>query len=138
MVAAIGTYTPAKALPSSYAGINNEQHGFVVYRPDGVVLSPARSQKLRNLSPGGFAWGYMRSESEQLALAILLDYTNCAQHSLHLYHHFTREVIARIPPSESWFLSTEQLSEWIMTPRGEGLEKLMNEIEKIDREEPRD
>jgi hypothetical protein len=39
---------------------------------DGVKLDPKPSQKLRNHSPDGFAWGYPGSGPAQLALAILL------------------------------------------------------------------
>jgi hypothetical protein len=40
---------------------------------DGERLSPARSQRVVNHSPDGFAWGYGGSGPAQLALALLLE-----------------------------------------------------------------
>ena len=45
-----------------------------VLRPNGEVLDPKPSQKIRNHSPDGFEWGYGGSGPAQLALALLLDY----------------------------------------------------------------
>ncbi|MCU4744613.1 DUF6166 domain-containing protein [Natronoglomus mannanivorans] len=39
-------------------------------------LSPDRSLEVRNHGPTGFEWGYNGSGPAQLALAILLDYTD--------------------------------------------------------------
>ena len=43
------------------------------YYSDGKLLTPERSQKLRNHSPDGFNHGYGGSGPSQLALAILLE-----------------------------------------------------------------
>lgn len=40
---------------------------------NGEELLPARSQKVKNHSPYGFAWGYAGSGPAQLALAICLE-----------------------------------------------------------------
>lgn len=66
---------------------------------DGKELKPERSQKLRNHSPDGFAWGYGGSGPAQLALAILLEIMpeNDAQA---LYQQFKWDYIAKIPQTD--------------------------------------
>lgn len=127
----IATYKPAEALPDSYAGLRQEDGAWVVYRPDGVVLDPTPSQALHNHSPTGFAWGYEGSGPAQLALAILLDYTNIEAHALEYYQDFKREIIARFQQDQNWFLSTERISEWLsQQPGTDWLGEMLDEMEK--------
>ena len=51
---------------------------------DGEVLMAEESQKVRNHSPDGFAWGYAGSGPSQLALAVILSLTG----SYEGYHDF--------------------------------------------------
>jgi hypothetical protein len=63
---------------------------------DGELLDLAASQKVFNHSPDGFAWGYSGSGPAQLALAILLRYTD-AETALHLHQQFKRDLVAQWP-----------------------------------------
>jgi hypothetical protein len=59
-------------------------------------LKAAKSQKVINHSPTGFAWGYGGSGPAQLALAILL--ACCPKDvAIRNYQRFKREVIAGLP-----------------------------------------
>lgn len=60
-------------------------------------LSPNRSQSVRNHSPDGFSWGYSGSGPSQLALAILLEYTDDEEFSLQHYFLFRDEVVQFLP-----------------------------------------
>jgi hypothetical protein len=77
------------------------------------VLMPARSQKIRNHSPDGFAWGYEGSGPAQLALAILADFTNDETLAARLYQEFKRHFIARLPVDGEWILTGEQIAHWL-------------------------
>ena len=65
---------------------------------NGAELLPARSQKIRNHSPDGFAWGYGGSGPAQLALAILLELFPADVAEAH-YQDFKFAVIAGLPQS---------------------------------------
>lgn len=54
----------------------------------GKTIEPGRSQQLYNHSPDGFEFGYGGSGPAQLALAILLDYTNDRKLALKLHQDF--------------------------------------------------
>lgn len=60
------------------------------------LLTPSKSQKVRNHSPDGFNWGYGGSGPAQLALGILLEYTDQGR-ALSNYQRFKEDVIATIP-----------------------------------------
>jgi len=77
---------------------------------DGTYLSPARSQKIHNHSPDGFMWGYEGSGPAQLALAILLEYTD-EKTATTLYQDFKREIIAPLPQKD--FVLTIDVGAWI-------------------------
>ncbi|WP_263018110.1 DUF6166 domain-containing protein [Natronobiforma cellulositropha] len=75
-------------------------------------LSPERSLELRNHSPGGFEWGYNGSGPAQLALAILLDYTDDEGVALEHYVAFKDEVVSQLECTGSdgcWQLSTGEI-----------------------------
>lgn len=65
-------------------------------RLDGYLLDPKTSQELVNHSPDGFNWGYAGSGPSQLALAILLHYTDGATAQAY-YQFFKMSFIARLP-----------------------------------------
>ncbi len=85
---------------------------------DGVELIPAESQKLKNHSPDGFAWGYGGSGPAQLALAILCCYCT-KENAFQLYQEFKREVIASLPQRD-FELSVETVKTWIKNNVGTG------------------
>lgn len=77
---------------------------------DGKFLSPKKSQKLRNHSPDGFAWGYAGSGPAQLALAILLEATH-KELAQDLYQKFKFEFIAKLPQSD--FAKEVDVRSWL-------------------------
>lgn len=70
---------------------------FSEVRIDGEPLSPKASQRVRNHSPDGFAWGYGGSGPAQLALAILLAAGLNAEQATRVYQDFKFEFIAKLP-----------------------------------------
>lgn len=63
---------------------------------DGEYLNPEYSQKVRNHSPDGFDWGYSGSGPAQLALAILLQFTD-KDTAVRLHQTFKAYYIAFLP-----------------------------------------
>lgn len=63
---------------------------------DGKELDLQRSLKVWNHSPTGFNWGYSGSGPAQLALAILLQFTDKAT-AKSLHQKFKNEVVAGLP-----------------------------------------
>lgn len=63
---------------------------------DGRQLMPDQSQKVRNHSPDGFAWGYGGSGPAQLALAILLIYLP-QEDAVSIYQTFKFNEVAKWP-----------------------------------------
>lgn len=74
-------------------------------------ITPARSLKVYNHSPTGFEFGYGGSGPAQLALAILLDFTNDKDLSIKLYQDFKWQMIANLdhPGGE---ITDEQIREF--------------------------
>jgi hypothetical protein len=60
---------------------------------DGKLLTPERSQEVRNHSPDGFMWGYEGSGPAQLALAIMLELTGKSNG----YQTLKRRLISNLP-----------------------------------------
>lgn len=73
---------------------------------NGKVLDPGPSQRVRNHSPDGFAWGYEGSGPAQLALAILLVALPRGR-AQELYQQFKREFIAPQPMDAPWSLDVD-------------------------------
>src|SRR5687767_12302156 len=69
------------------------EFGYVV-RFDSNILTPYRSQALRNHSPDGFNWGYGGSGPAQLALALLLAADIADDIALRLYQDFKWEYVS--------------------------------------------
>lgn len=83
----------------------------------GKWLDPHASQTVINHSPDGFAWGYMGSGPAQLALAILLHYTNDVELSIRYYQRFKEEIIAPLP-LEHFHLREGRVKKWIARVTG--------------------
>ncbi len=64
---------------------------------DGEELTPKASQEIINHSPDGFNWGYGGSGPAQLALAVLLKFTDDPSRAFELYQQFKREFLAKAP-----------------------------------------
>lgn len=96
-----------------YCGERNHRNdGLHAVWSNGKLLDPRPSLHLRSMSPKGFSWGYAGSGPAQLALAILLDYTNSAELAECLFIHFKEEVVSRIR-SNRWELTSQQLDAWM-------------------------
>lgn len=83
----------------------------------GRELDPAPSQKIRNHSPDGFAWGYGGSGPAQLALAILLEVADI-ESATRLYHDFKFEVLATFPMDRDFELPVAHVHSWVKRARG--------------------
>jgi hypothetical protein len=76
---------------------------------DGRPLNPRLD--LYNHSPTGFEWGYGGSGPAQLALAILVDHLGDIRDALNLYQRFKWDVIAELPRSKTWTLTSDQIDQ---------------------------
>ena len=84
---------------------------------DGHILDPRPSQKLRNHSPDGFAWGYGGSGPSQLALAILEQFETDTN-ALRWYQDFKWDVIATLPQNN--FDLDIDIAAWIAEREAKG------------------
>ena len=91
---------------------DQDWYGTVVF--DGRVLDPKRSQRLRNHSPDGFAWGYAGSGPAQLALAILLEAGASDAQALAHYQAFKNEFLAAAPNQAALDLKVDVV-DWLGT-----------------------
>lgn len=76
--------------------------------PNHEQLTPHRSLKVANHSPTGFEWGYGGSGPAQLALALLLNYTDDEEFALTHYTQFKNEVVSQLEcagPNDRWRLT---------------------------------
>lgn len=78
---------------------------------DGRRLDPGPSQKIRNHSPDGFAWGYAGSGPAQLALAILLAAGCDKEVAQKHYQQFKAEFIA--PLDRNTFRLEVDVKGWV-------------------------
>jgi hypothetical protein len=79
---------------------------------NGRVLSPHRSQKLRNHSPTGFEWGYRGTGPAQLALALVLDATGHPLQSLAAYQWFKVAVVSNFD-HDTWEITAGEIHKWV-------------------------
>ena len=79
-----------------YVGYRRRGRAIVEKHPDQERLTPEQSLELANHSPSGFAWGYEGSGPAQLALALLLDYTDDEEVALTHYTEFKDEVVSQL------------------------------------------
>lgn len=87
----------------------DDKGGMLVYCGN-TKLDPAPSLKLRNHSPDGFAWGYSGSGPAQLALAMLLHFTD-QDFALANYQQFKTDVIATLD-KEGFEMDETEVAEW--------------------------
>lgn len=87
--------------------------GYVVWK-DGSILDHRPSLKIYNHSPDGFAWGYGGSGPSQLALAILLEYTD-RKFAVSHYQDFKADVIAKLPKDHEFTLTDYEIARWCET-----------------------
>ncbi len=85
-----------------------------IVKKDGASLSPEPSQELWNHSPNGFEWGYAKSGSAQLALALLYDVLGDKYLALYYHQGFKRQV-SRF--ADSWEITSEDISAWVQGMR---------------------
>ena len=91
-----------------YVGYRQRGRAIVEKLPGGERLTPERSLELANHSPTGFEWGYGGSGPAQLALALLLDYTNDEEVALAHYTEFKNEAVSQLDctgPGSRWRLT---------------------------------
>ena len=79
-----------------YVGYRHRGRVIVENQSDQEQLTPERSLELANHSPSGFEWGYGGSGPAQLALALLLDYTDNEEVALAEYNAFKIEVVSQL------------------------------------------
>jgi len=79
-----------------YVGYRHRGNAIVEKGPDQERLTPERSIELVNNSPSGFEWGYGGSGPAQLALALLLDYTDDEAFALDHYQELKTEVVSHL------------------------------------------
>ncbi|XVH33791.1 DUF6166 domain-containing protein (plasmid) [Haloferacaceae archaeon DSL9] len=79
-----------------YVGYRQRGRAIVEKQPGQEQLTPDRSLDLANHSPSGFSWGYAGSGPAQLALALLLDYTDDEEVALAEYMAFKTEVVSQL------------------------------------------
>ena len=79
-----------------YVGYRRRGRAIVEKLPEQEQLTPRQSLELANHSPSGFEWGYGGSGPAQLALALLLDYTDDEAVALAHYTEFKNEVVSQL------------------------------------------
>jgi len=95
-----------------YVGYRRRGRAIVENQPDQEQLTPERSLELANHSPSGFEWGYGGSGPAQLALALLLDYTDDEVVALAEYKTFKTEVVSQLEctgPDSCWQLTGHEI-----------------------------
>ncbi|WP_435118826.1 DUF6166 domain-containing protein [Halolamina sp. C58] len=88
----------------------------VLTYPGPAELTPDRSLEIVSHSPSGFEWGYGGSGPAQLALAILLDYTDDREIARAHYQAFKREVVSQLECTGgdgTWTLTTGEIEQWL-------------------------
>ena len=76
-------------------------------RVDGTLLSPDRSQRVRNHSPDGFSWGYGGSGPSQLALALCLASGVPVDDAQRHYQKFKFQIVAAEPMDQDFDIDVD-------------------------------
>ncbi|KPN29414.1 hypothetical protein SY89_00127 [Halolamina pelagica] len=79
-------------------------------------LTPSRSLEVVSHSPSGFEWGYGGSGPAQLALAILLDYTDDQEVAQSHYQAFKCEIVSQLACTRGdgmWTLTAGKIEQWL-------------------------
>ncbi|WP_323174709.1 DUF6166 domain-containing protein [Natrialba sp. PRR66] len=95
-----------------YVGYRRRGRAIVEKQSDQQQLTPERSLELANHSPSGLEWGYGGSGPAQLALALLLDYTDNEEVALEVYKAFKTEVVSQLEctgPNGCWRLTGREI-----------------------------
>jgi len=95
-----------------YVGYRRRGRAIVENQSDQEDLTPERSLELANHSPSGFEWGYGGSGPAQLALALLLDYTDDEDVALAEYMEFKAKVVSQLEctgPDGCWRLTGREI-----------------------------
>lgn len=79
-----------------------------------IPLDYTRSQELFNHSPSGGNWGYAGSGPAQLALALLVAFTNDHAFALRYHQAFKAEVLALQPMDEDLVLDEAVVVQWVL------------------------
>lgn len=79
-------------------------------------IDPKRSQDVYNHSPDGFNWGYGGSGPAQLALAILLEFSD-EDTAKRLYQDFKWKFVAELPRRD-FALPGKKVKRWIKEKKG--------------------
>jgi len=102
-----------RLIPTSSTSVTVvEASAIVEKQSDEEQLTPERSLELVNHSPSGFEWGYGGSGPAQLALALLLDYTDDEEVALAEYKTFKTEVVSQLEctgPDGCWRLTGREI-----------------------------
>ncbi|RBI60289.1 hypothetical protein DMJ13_18270 [halophilic archaeon] len=96
-----------------YVGYRRRGRAIVETQSDQERLTPERSLELANRSPSGFEWGYTGSGPAQLALALLLDYTDDEDVALAEYMEFKAKVVSQLEctgPDGYWRLTGREIN----------------------------
>lgn len=75
-------------------------------------LTPKESWKLFEHSLDGFSWGYGGSGPAQLALAIMLKFTD-KKNASNLHQDFKWEILAKLPKNENFILPIDGVEDWV-------------------------
>ena len=107
-----------------YVGFRRRGRAIVKKHPDQERLNPERSLKLATHSPSGFGWGYSGSGPAQLALALLLNYTEDEGFALDHYQEFKTEVVSQLEctgPDGCWRLTDGDIDAVLRDPSEEAV-----------------
>ena len=95
-----------------YIGLRVDGTAVVLNLTDRRQLSPDRSLELARHSPTGLEWGYSGSGPAQLALALLLDYTDDEALALAHYTAFKDDVVSDLScdgRADCWHLTGAEI-----------------------------
>ena len=112
-----------------YVGYRRRGRAIVETQSDQEELTPERSLELANHSPSGFEWGYAGSGPAQLALALLLDYTDDEEVALAEYMSFKTEVVSQLEctgPDGCWRLTEREIEAALRETVGEPVAPSVN------------
>jgi hypothetical protein len=85
----------------------------LVVTVDGVALP--EHYEVKQFTKRGFEWTYEGTSPQQLALAILFDYTGDRQRAVALSEPFMKDVIANL--DNDWQLTAEQIDRFLGSRR---------------------
>ena len=103
---------PASDCEIAYVGYRQSGQAIVEKHPGQKRLTPSRSLKLAGHSSSGFEWEYGGSGPAQLALALLLDYTDDEDVALKEYMEFKTKVVSQLEctePDGCWRLTGREI-----------------------------